>query len=190
MATKRDDLLSTTYQLLESQGYHATGLNQIIKESGAPKGSLYYYFPDGKEELVAEAIRHCHDHPHKREMFEQMEKLPVHEAVPFLIRHIAGHIADSGWKNAFSIATVAMETATTSRIINEACREVFEIRREQLAMFLERNDFSKKRSGELATFILSGIQGAIILSKTYHSIEPLEMLANEVQKLLQNTNTS
>ncbi len=52
----RDHIIDTTSQLLEQQGYFATGLNQIVQESGAPKGSLYYYFPEGKEELTAEAI--------------------------------------------------------------------------------------------------------------------------------------
>jgi len=43
-------------QLLERQGYYGTGLNEIVQQSGAPKGSLYHYFPGGKEELAAAAI--------------------------------------------------------------------------------------------------------------------------------------
>lgn len=42
--------------LFHLKGYHATGLSQILKESGAPKGSLYYHFPNGKEQLALEAI--------------------------------------------------------------------------------------------------------------------------------------
>ena len=56
MSTKRDEIITTTCRLLELQGYRATGLNEIIRESGAPKGSLYHYFPEGKDELTVEAI--------------------------------------------------------------------------------------------------------------------------------------
>ncbi|MDQ2717139.1 MAG: TetR/AcrR family transcriptional regulator, partial [Chloroflexota bacterium] len=56
MNTTREQIIEATCDLLEAQGYHATGLNQILAESGAPKGSLYYYFPQGKEELTAAAI--------------------------------------------------------------------------------------------------------------------------------------
>lgn len=38
------------------QGYAATGLTQIIQESGSPKGSFYFYFPRGKTQLAEEAI--------------------------------------------------------------------------------------------------------------------------------------
>ncbi len=52
----REKILHTASRLFQLQGYHATGLNQIVKESGAPKGSLYHFFPNGKEELAIEAV--------------------------------------------------------------------------------------------------------------------------------------
>jgi len=43
MSETRAKILLTMARLIEKQGYHATGLNEIIKDSGAPKGSLYYF---------------------------------------------------------------------------------------------------------------------------------------------------
>ena len=50
----REKILTTAAFLFQKNGYHATGLNEIIKESSTPKGSLYYHFPDGKEEISCE----------------------------------------------------------------------------------------------------------------------------------------
>lgn len=52
----REAIVDTASRLFFTQGYHATGLNQIIKDSESPKGSLYYYFPHGKEELALTCI--------------------------------------------------------------------------------------------------------------------------------------
>jgi TetR/AcrR family transcriptional repressor of lmrAB and yxaGH operons len=50
-------MVETTARLLWSQGLRATGMNQIVKESRAPRGSIYFHFPEGKEQLAAEALR-------------------------------------------------------------------------------------------------------------------------------------
>jgi TetR/AcrR family transcriptional repressor of lmrAB and yxaGH operons len=52
----RADAIATAERLFRVQGYTATGLTQILEESGAPKGSFYFHFPRGKTELAEEAI--------------------------------------------------------------------------------------------------------------------------------------
>ena len=54
----RERIIQTAAYLFQLQGYHATGLNQIIKESKSPRGSVYYHFPNGKEELAIEAVKY------------------------------------------------------------------------------------------------------------------------------------
>ncbi|GAC1632806.1 MAG: TetR/AcrR family transcriptional regulator [Nevskia sp.] len=53
----RQDAIDTAVRLFRTQGYSATGLTQLLEESGAPKGSFYFHFPGGKEELALEALR-------------------------------------------------------------------------------------------------------------------------------------
>jgi len=50
--------IATAERLFRIQGYTATGLTQIIEESGSPKGSFYFHFPRGKAQLAEEAIDH------------------------------------------------------------------------------------------------------------------------------------
>ena len=57
--TRRQDcrqrLVETALKLFASQGYHGTGIADILRESGCKRGSLYYYF-SSKEELGYAAI--------------------------------------------------------------------------------------------------------------------------------------
>src|SRR5262245_34700403 len=50
-------MIAATRDLLECGGYSAAGLNQIIAASGAPRGSLYFHFPGGKDQLITESAR-------------------------------------------------------------------------------------------------------------------------------------
>ena len=52
----RVEAIAAAVRLFRVQGYTATGLNQILAESGAPKGSFYFHFPRGKAQLAEEAI--------------------------------------------------------------------------------------------------------------------------------------
>src|SRR5579863_6493114 len=57
MSSTRQRILETSAELFRRQGYSATGVKQIVTAAQAPFGSLYHFFPGGKEELGAEAIR-------------------------------------------------------------------------------------------------------------------------------------
>ncbi|HEX9327041.1 MAG TPA: helix-turn-helix domain-containing protein, partial [Reyranella sp.] len=55
-AKHKDSLVRTAMRLFRRQGYASSGLQQILAESEAPRGSLYHYFPGGKEELGEAAV--------------------------------------------------------------------------------------------------------------------------------------
>jgi len=55
-AIHKASLVRAAMRLFRRQGFASTGLQQILSASGAPKGSLYHYFPNGKEALGAAAI--------------------------------------------------------------------------------------------------------------------------------------
>src|SRR5436190_20312425 len=53
----KDRIVTTSAGLFRRQGYTGTGLKQIVTEAGAPFGSIYHFFPGGKQQLAAEVIR-------------------------------------------------------------------------------------------------------------------------------------
>lgn len=183
-STARDQIVEATCDLLEAQGYHATGLNQIVAESGAPKGSLYHYFPDGKEELAAAAIERT-----GRALAGRVEAgLALHddpaEAVAFLAAAIADAVEQSGFRAGGPLTTVALETATSSERINLACRAAYDRLQAAFAAKLAAGGHDPQRAAELASFVTAAIEGGIILSRTYHSGDPLRRVGRELAALL------
>ncbi|MDX1435694.1 MAG: TetR/AcrR family transcriptional regulator [Anaerolineales bacterium] len=186
MGNSREQFIETTCELIEAQGFHATGLNQIIKESGAPKGSLYYHFPEGKEELVEEAIERTGRSVSER-ITVNLDLTPdPAKAVRDFVRRIADNVETSGYRSGGPLMTVAMETATTSERINLACRNAYRGLQMAFDRKLHTSGFSEERSAELAQFIVAAIEGGIILSRTNHTGDPLRSVAAELQRVIQN----
>ncbi|GER90115.1 putative HTH-type transcriptional regulator YxaF [Dictyobacter vulcani] len=184
MASTRERILQTTCSLLEAQGYHATGLNQILIKSCTPKGSLYYYFPNGKEELASEAIRTT-----SRTVAEHIEcQLAVSpdpvEAIRLFIQHIAQYIELSGFQAGGPLMMVALETVNSSEPLNAVCREAYQLLQAAFARKLISSGYSLEKATSLAEFTVASIEGGTILSRIQHSSAPLHRISEELGVLL------
>lgn len=184
MSTTREQIVQTTSALLEKQGFHGTGLNEIVKESGAPKGSLYYYFPAGKEQITAEAVLQSGQATCERIRTGLAGSTSASKAVHDFILLVAENVERSGFASGGPLTAVAMETATQSERINLACREAFQSIETAFRQKLLDSGFTKTKADELATFITASIEGGIILSRTYHTADPLRLVAKQLKILL------
>lgn len=184
MSTAREQILQATCSLLEKQGYHGTGLNEIVKESHAPKGSLYYYFPDGKEQITTEAVLQSGKETADRIRMGLGESTSPSKAVYDFVLKIAENVERSGFAAGSPLTTVAMETATKSQQINLACREAYGMLQSEFNEKLLECGFPKTKADELGTFITASIEGGIILSRTYHTADPLRLVARHLKALL------
>lgn len=184
MSNARDQILQATCDLLEKQGYHGTGLNEIVKESGAPKGSLYYYFPEGKEQITAEAVLQS-----GRVVSEWIRtglkgSTSAPKAIHDFILLVAENVERSGFAAGSPLTAVAMETATQSERINLACREAYEMLQAAFKEKLLESGYSASKAEDFATFVTAAIEGGIILSRTSHTADPLRLVAKQLKVLL------
>lgn len=185
MNSKREQIITTTCQLIELQGYHATGLNQILAESGAPKGSLYYYFPDGKDGLIEEAITYTSGII----MGRLQEGMDAHEsaaaAIPAFLRNLAHYVQISGFQAGGPITAVALEAASTNERLNTACRTAYGQWQGVIEQKLLADRYETVRAARLAKLVIALIEGAIILSRTERNVAALLDAAVELELLLQ-----
>ncbi|MDQ2693382.1 MAG: TetR/AcrR family transcriptional regulator [Chloroflexota bacterium] len=184
MSNAREQILQTTCDLLEKQGYHGTGLNEIVKESGAPKGSLYYYFPEGKEQITAEAVLQSGRAVSERIRSGLKGGSSAPKAIHDFILLIAENVERSGFAAGSPLTAVAMETATQSERINLACREAYGMLQAAFKEKLLAAAYPASRADELATFITASIEGGIILSRTSHTADPLRLVARQLRTVL------
>jgi TetR/AcrR family transcriptional regulator, lmrAB and yxaGH operons repressor len=173
----RQQIVESAARLFEKQGYHATGLNEIVRESGAPKGSLYHYFPGGKEQIGAETALWAAGQTAVRIQRGLALAPDPAGAVRELALGMAAAVERSGFTAGGPLMMLAAESATQSERLNAACREAYGVL--QAA-------FAEKLAGDeaLAEFVLCTLEGAILLSRVQHSGDPLRRAAQELHHLL------
>jgi TetR/AcrR family transcriptional repressor of lmrAB and yxaGH operons len=182
MSTAREHIIEATCALLEVQGYHATGLNEIIQKSGSPKGSLYHYFPGGKEALTEEALVRVGQIVETRIREFLAETDSAAEAIPAFLMNLAQQIEASGYRAGGPITTVALETASTSDRLREACDNIYQGWQAAFADKLTQSGFD--HAAGLSTLIIAAIEGAIILCRTQRSPKPMQAVAEQIGILL------
>ena len=185
--SSREKILEAATELFHLKGYHATGLSQIIQESGSPKGSLYYHFPNGKEQLAVEAINLSAT----RIAAEIEQNLAAYDApakaFQFHIENISGIFHDidpiSKLKNV-PMGLLAMETAFVNENLRQACEETFEIWGNLYFEKLKVSGYSEERAFLISKTISALIEGGITLCVTKKSSEPLIQINKMIPLLL------
>lgn len=179
MSDTRERILTASTELFRRQGYAATGLNQIVAEAQAALGSIYHFFPGGKEQLGEEAIRRS------GALYGQLIDA-VFDPAPDLLTGVsdfflgaARHLEDTGFQDACPIATVALEVASTNETLRTATAAVFESWTANAADRLRRAGVPAPRARQVATFLLSLLEGAFVLSRSTRSVEPLLVAERE-----------
>src|SRR5438270_7524905 len=110
----RERIVDATAECFRRQGYAGTGLKQIAAEADAPFGSLYHFFPGGKEQLGAEVIRWS-GHRYGRLGAEVFGPAPdVVTGVRDFFAGAAADLRETGYQDACPIATVALEVSSVS----------------------------------------------------------------------------
>jgi AcrR family transcriptional regulator len=188
VAATRDRIVDASAELFRRQGYNATGVKQIVTEAQAPFGSLYHFFPGGKEQLGAEAVRTS------GAMYELLIGA-VFDPAPDLITGVrqffagaAAHLVETDYEDACPIATVALEVSSASEILRQACADVFESWIEAGTGMYESAGLTPERARELTIAMLAALEGAFVLARALRSTEPLgvagEVIAQAVQRAI------
>jgi AcrR family transcriptional regulator len=171
----KDRILDTTAELFRRQGYMGTGMKQIAAEAAAPFGSLYHFFPGGKENLGCEVILTSGRLYTQLFASIALEAPDVIMAVARFFSGAAETLRETDYADACPIATVALEVASTSEPLRKATAEVFTEWIDGATEYFVFAGISRERSRELAFAMLSLLEGAFVFSRAMRSTESLEV---------------
>ncbi len=183
----RARLVRATRELMEAHGYSGTGLNQVLAESGAPRGSLYFHFPGGKDELIGQALTEA-----GREVGELITDLTGtltgEEGVAVLVARLMEALGDrmeqSGYTKGCPLATVALEVSGSNEPLRRTCADSYASWQRALSELLVQEGRDPGRADASAGSVLALLEGSLLLARVQRSRTPLDQGARAAATLL------
>ncbi len=184
-ADTKERILEVTAELFQRYGYNGSGLKQIVTNANATFGSVYHFFPGGKEQLGVEVLRRS------GEMYLELAETIVGGApdVATGVRHFflgaAEVLRQTDYMDACPIETVALEVASTNEALRQATADVFESWITGIGALLTAAGIGEEKARDLAIVVITAIEGAFVLSRAARTTEAVERAGSFAAAIVQ-----
>jgi TetR/AcrR family transcriptional repressor of lmrAB and yxaGH operons len=167
----RERVLRTAGELFERQGYHGTGLNQVLAESR-------------KEQLAAEATARSGQELARTLASAALGAPDARDGVTAVGEHFARVLEESGFRKGCPVATVALETAADNEPIRAACDETYTSWQQGIAEAMRGGGVPDGKADALATLVLSSLQGALLLARVRRDATVIRTITRQLADLV------
>jgi TetR/AcrR family transcriptional repressor of lmrAB and yxaGH operons len=160
-------MLGATIDLLRAFGLSGAGINDVVRESAAPKGSVYHFFPGGKLQLAGEALALYAD---TVEAFIDQALSGPRSAparVQALFEAFARRVEAGEFKRSCAIGTVSLDLGEDAEVLRPQLVDTLERWTRAIARGLDLGDARRSRS--FAGFVMTAIEGAYVRARAEHS---------------------
>ena len=180
----RTRMIETTARLVQTHGLHGVSLSDILSESGAPRGSLYFHFPGGKNELMQAAlqsgIKEATDA--LRDCLAEADN-PA-EGVQQFFRVTARELVESDFAFGCPVAAIVLDRPDIESELAKTCQAAFDQWARMYRDALMAAGVPPGRAGSLALTVLASLEGALMMARSEQSAIPVDEVGKEVSELI------
>jgi TetR/AcrR family transcriptional repressor of lmrAB and yxaGH operons len=175
--------LETAANLFRRQGYHGTPVSQILEESGAPRGSLYFHFPGGKEQIASEAATLAATEIDDLISLARARSGTAKEFVGRLVGMMARWLDNSDFTQGCPIATVTLELVPAVDEVAVAVQTAYQRWTKEIEEGLVSFSYPETEAEAFANLTLTAIEGGLLVSRAYRSTAALRQVREQLMKL-------
>ena len=181
----RERILNAAAELVQAKGPAATGTLEILALADAPRGSLYYHFPGGKDQLVGEAVSLVAAIVEGRladALANRAVSLP--ERVENFLTAVADRLVIEDFKLGCGIAATVLDTAASSAALRAATEAAFASWTSLLVAQFSAEGIDPDEAASLADVIVAGLEGGWMLSRSRRDPTPIRHVATSMRTLV------
>jgi len=185
----RDRMVDAAIAGMRTSGLAGAGINQVIAASGAPKGSLYHYFPGGKLELAREALERFGELRQQELQTALAGDAAPDQKIKRLFSRMAKGLVLEDFRYGCAVAGVTLDLDEDSALLAPVCSALIEGWVDTIAAALE--PLAAVRRQVLARFMVTAFEGALVQARAARSNQPVleagEIAASLVRAELSTT---
>ncbi|MFC7327091.1 TetR/AcrR family transcriptional regulator [Marinactinospora rubrisoli] len=180
----RERIVAGAADMIRRRGLAATSVRELAAHAGTPLGSTYHYFPGGKQQLAAEAVRYAGDRV-GAVLARELAAGPVAGLRAFLGMW-RRTMLDSDFRAGCPVLAVAVEEPAdeAGSAAVAAAAEVFTAWETVLARSLREHGAEPGRAARLAALAVAAVEGAVAVCRARRDIGALDDTAVELEALL------
>lgn len=180
----RTRMIEATARLLQQRGFHGTSLNDILAASSAPRGSLYFHFPGGKESLVLEAMRAGIELT-TAELRACLREAPEPaEGVRTFFRAAARDLAASDFGFGCPVAPIILDDPGADTALAETCRSAIVQWTQMYREAFLSAGIGATAAKSLARTVLAALEGALLMARSERDTSILEEVGDQIAAMI------
>ena len=176
--TTRERLIDATVTLMRTKGAAASGTKEILDLAQAPRGSFYFHFPEGKDQLVLEALERAAAAT-RASLTEALadDSGDLGGQVRAIFEAIEAELLTEDYAPGCAVGVTTLESASSSERFQHAVDEAFTTWTSTLTGRLVQHGLSAESAAALADTVVAAMEGATMLARARRSPLPLRRTA-------------
>ncbi len=166
-APSRDRMIAATIDLLRGFGLSGAGINDIVRESAAPKGSVYHFFPGGKLQIAEEALRAYVPQVQAFIDAAMAGRRGNAARVRALFDALAQRVEGQAFRRSCAIGTVSLDLSEDMEALRPVLVEALDAWARTIARHVDLGQARRSRS--FAELVVTTIEGAYVRARAEHS---------------------
>ena len=166
-----DRLTDAVLMAIRQHGYAGTSMQDLLRDTGVSSSSMYHFFPGGKEELVASAVRRS-GLASAEQIAKVFDRHDLADGLALIFDAAAAEMESHDFTLGCPIGVPATEAPADSAAIRDAVAEVFDAWADAYASALRAGGVDDASATSLARSIVAIYEGSVTLARATRSTQP------------------
>jgi TetR/AcrR family transcriptional repressor of lmrAB and yxaGH operons len=177
-------MLVSAAEVMRERGAAGVTIDEVLARSGAPRGSVYHHFPEGRNQILTEALQYA------GEALTEVIDDAAAKGGMFLVRQFVAFWEDLLFESDFTagcpVVAAAIGSADDEPQLTTVAGSIFRRWRDALTRAFVSDGFDEPCAASLAIMCIASLEGAVVLCRSTRSVDPLRAVAEQVEFLIKS----